>query len=769
MRTVFFGAIAFAAVSAAYGGMLDTAWHFDDDPAIREHLGVMNEDWGGWRGLLSGRGLVTATFVLCKRFGGVEDPLHFHVVDLALHLTVVVLLHAVLHLWFRLAGARFSPFWAAAGVLAYGLHPAASQGVIYAAQRGERLAGLLVLAALGAWGRGIETIARPGGRPVRAAAWLAASVAAWRFSLGAKETAVVLPVLMALAVVAWSRAPGSLLAGIPRRWAAGALAIHALVCAALAVRPPTAVTAAAVTAVGAAVILRLARTPSAAAAERKRRLFAAAVGGAFLLQVWALQDVEGQLTRNQDVLADRSGTRRFEGDAARRRSRGPLEALEDMTWRNEYFLTQARVLTRYAAILAWPNHLNVDYDMRAVVTLADAPDVVFLWLAWAAAGFWAVAALCRAGGAVAWGVLWALVGLAPTSSLLRLADLIFEHRLYLPAMGLAWIVCAAGTRVEAAWTARGRSFAVARGAGAARGLGLAALVLLGGFTAARVSVWRDGRTLYADSVRKAPRGFRQRTNLGLGFQERHDLARAERQQLLSVRLFPSGMLWVEPFGNLGNLYFLKGDLDRARRCYETVLSMNGDYKARVMLARVHTARAAVAVARGEEVLGRDELETALAHILQAYRANPRDLRLVDEIEAVLALAVPDPAARAEAFHLRMQALEKAFACHAEGARLARAGRPREAVERLSTALDLFPPLGEAYAERGRVLMDAAGDAAAAARDFEAALSFPPCAPDVYTRLEALYRQRGDAAAAEAVRRRRDRDLPHLRYPREWNP
>ncbi len=742
------------AVCGVYGGILPTGWHFDDDKAVRENLGVLNDDWGGARGFLFGRGTVTASYVLCKQFAA-DSPVVYHAMDLALHAGCAIGLLALLRAWCAARGTALSPFWAAVAVLFWAIHPAQSQGVVYIAQRYERMCLLFYVLTLFGFLKGLLAVSASPERRQAAAAWFALSLLAWRLALGSKENAVTLPLAALLVLVSLARGPAPVLAGVTARRAGAVLALHAALCLALFAVPPSGVLG--VLAAGgilAASARVRARDPEGTPAGAGRRRFAAAAAWVAVLQVATHLDVRNQLEQNLDVLASAQGERSFHGDRGRRETRGFLDALGDQTVRNEYFLTQARVIARYVSLAVLPNRLNVDYDWQPVWTLADAPDVVLLWILWGGLLAWGGIALSRSGSPVGFGVLWYLVALAPTASLFRLADLVFEHRIYLPSAGLVWLVAAAAP-------------ALSRAAGAAaRPLAVSALAILGVFTIHRVQDWTDDLTLYSDSVRKAPTGFRQRTNLGLGHEHRKDYVRAEREHLMSVRMF-KGFLWVEPFGNLGNVYLATGQLEKARRCYETVLHMSGDYKARVMLAHLYARMGDAAASRGEGDAARDAYQGALAHAMLALRANPRDTRIHPVVEVLLSAASPPGSDLTTLFRMRMEAIEEAHRQHAEGKALARQGRAGEAIARFDAAIALFLPVGMFHADRGRLKADALGDVDGAIADMEMALQFPPCDQEMFKRLAEFYKRKGEPERARALGARFKESFPHLFYPREW--
>src|SRR2546425_2959152 len=95
-----------------------------------------------------------------------------------------------------------------------------------------------------------------------------------------------------------------------------------------------------------------------------------------------------------------------------------------------YFLTQSRVILRYIRLLVFPSGLNLDYDFPISASLLE-PGTLFSLLALLVLIF------------VGWrwrntqqiycfSIFWFFLTLSPTSSIIPLPDVIFEHRVYLP-------------------------------------------------------------------------------------------------------------------------------------------------------------------------------------------------------------------------------------------------------------------------------------------------------------------------------------------------
>ena len=159
-------------------------------------------------------------------------------------------------------------------------------------------------------------------------------------------------------------------------------------------------------------------------------------------------------------------------------------------WR--YFLTQGRAWARYTRLFFLPVGLTVDTDWKALEhwydprVLGGFAFVVMLLLL--------IRYLSQRNDLrpVAFGLSWFAIALLPTSSLYPLAEVVNEHRVFLPYMGLA---LATVFWLDKALQHHRRVFAV---------VVLAAIIGLGAGTMARNKVWATEETLWKDAASKSP-------------------------------------------------------------------------------------------------------------------------------------------------------------------------------------------------------------------------------------------------------------------------
>jgi tetratricopeptide (TPR) repeat protein len=158
--------------------------------------------------------------------------------------------------------------------------------------------------------------------------------------------------------------------------------------------------------------------------------------------------------------------------------------------------------------------------------------------------------------------LWFFINLAPTSSFIPIADLAFEHRMYL---ALAALTCGGVLAVHAAL----RRLPVRPPAWIPRAVAFGALALYGSATVARNEDYASELLMTAKNVSVRPLHARAHNNFGrrLAMAGKHDAACVEFRRAIALK--PSyGMAYL----NLGQALSLRnspGDLESARAAFQT--------------------------------------------------------------------------------------------------------------------------------------------------------------------------------------------------------
>lgn len=291
----------------------------------------------------------------------------------------------------------------------------------------------------------------------------------------------------------------------------------------------------------------------------------------------------------------------------------------------DYLLTQFEVIWQYFRLLLWPAGQNLDHAWP----VAKAPGDAGVWLG-AAALACLLAALWRFRKRyplALFGMLFLLVLLAPTSSIVPIDDAMAERRLYLGSPGVAMIA--------AEFLRRLRPSAILSGAAAV-------LIVLGGLTWKRAELYTAAIPMWEDSVSSNPNNSRAWFHLGFAYYEQGRCADATQayEKAASTAPAPDYRLLVnwatalecsgrmqeaiarireadnlehraQGLAILGRIYAKQGRLDDALEVLNDAL-------------RIDPSEENVLVFRGNVYLLRNQPAEALADYEQALRLSPSD-------------------------------------------------------------------------------------------------------------------------------------------------
>ena len=187
---------------------------------------------------------------------------------------------------------------------------------------------------------------------------------------------------------------------------------------------------------------------------------------------------------------------------------------------HNYLITQPYVALLYFKTFFWPTDLSADYDLNPFTATGDPrfwAGVVFVVLV----TICAIAALCsKKTRVIGFGLFWYLIALLPTS-LFPLAEVMNDHRTFLPYIGL---VIALGGLISILFQARTAQRAIAR---IALSFAILLILVVNGFaTFQRNEVWKNEETLWLDVAEKSPRNSRGLMNYGLTLMAKGDFSGA---------------------------------------------------------------------------------------------------------------------------------------------------------------------------------------------------------------------------------------------------
>ncbi len=431
----------------------------------------------------------------------------------------------------------------------------------------------------------------------------------------------------------------------------------------------------------------------------------------------------------------------------------------------EYARSQPGVILHYLRLTIWPQGQCLDYGWPAEtrwLTGILLPSLLVVGL------FCASVIACLSGRRAGFLGLAFFLILAPTSSIVPLQDLCFEHRMYLPSACAAAVLAWGGYELL-----RRLPMRFARVACVATVLGL--VLVLGALTISRNRVYHSSIAMWTDVVEKS-RSYRKphswaralsnlgdalldagrveegvevlqqalalnpdmaeiHGNLARGLMKLDDLAAARQHCEEAVRRDPQGARFRQ---QLGLVAAQEGHGDEAERHFRTALQLNPDdpvIQVNLGQCLADQQRLDEAIACFEAVLGRD------AHSLDARQRLATALASVGRMdEAVLharELALRSPADARPHLLLGLIELQRK--------------NERAAVEHLRRAVELDARHAAAWLQLGNALRRL-GDAAEAARCYETAVRMDGALAEAHNNLGGILAEDHPSRAADCFAR-----------------
>lgn len=248
------------------------------------------------------------------------------------------------------------------------------------------------------------------------------------------------------------------------------------------------------------------------------------------------------------------------------------ERVTDPTTVGEYARTQFSVVVHYLRLSVWPDRLCLDYQWPvAELTWGLLPPI-------ACVSFLLVSVLWALRRWPRWGFLgaWFFLVLAPTSSIIPIPDLAFEHRMYLPLAPLA-ISVVLGFHLAARSLVKKKPYLRPLAKWASIGLAAGLAAVLGILTYLRNEDYGSALSIYQDTVAKAPNNYRAHNNLGRALELEGRLEEAAVHFVRALEINPELENDLpETKYNIALMMIRLGRTDEAVRRLEEVLKTRGD-------------------------------------------------------------------------------------------------------------------------------------------------------------------------------------------------
>jgi tetratricopeptide (TPR) repeat protein len=358
--------------------------------------------------------------------------------------------------------------------------------------------------------------------------------------------------------------------------------------------------------------------------------------------------------------------------------------LQTTASRWEYLITEFTVIVTYLRLLFIPVHQNLDYDYPLFESFFT-PEVVFSFLLLAlifGTGVYLVYRDRRSPGAgrlVAFGIFWFFITLSVESSIIPIADVIFEHRLYLPSVGF-FLACTSAIfwgvdRLRGRWAKMEQAVMIALAA---------TVVVFAGLTYARNIVWQSEESLWKDVIRNSPMKARGYNGLGLAYFNRGLYDRAIEAFASAISLHPA---YGVAYNNIGNAYFRNGLYDRAIEAQTKAIALEPDNA----IFRDNRGLSFSAIGAYDRAI--DDFTKAIA-LDPSYAKSYHNLGFVYHSKGLYRQAIEE--------YTRAIALDPGNAVFLSnrGSAYAANGEYERAIEDQTTAIALNPDFAAAYNGRG---------------------------------------------------------------------
>ena len=221
-----------------------------------------------------------------------------------------------------------------------------------------------------------------------------------------------------------------------------------------------------------------------------------------------------------------------------------------------YFMTEVKAFySYYLKLLLLPINFNINPDFPFSPSLWQTICLLMLTLF----GLFYLVKYSKKLPLLIFSILWILVTLSPTSSIVPLSDLVAEHRIYLPSLG--FFIAISLVIVEPKRLSEMLKIVSV----------LTILIVFSILTVQRNSVWNNEISLWEDAVKKSPHHVRSYLNVGRSYYFERMLEKAvtayEKANNIDTFYFQSHY-------NLGTIYYEWENLDKAAKEFSIALRLN---------------------------------------------------------------------------------------------------------------------------------------------------------------------------------------------------
>tara|TARA_B110000438_G_scaffold71092_1_gene71290 strand:+ start:1748 stop:3823 length:2076 start_codon:yes stop_codon:yes gene_type:complete len=252
------------------------------------------------------------------------------------------------------------------------------------------------------------------------------------------------------------------------------------------------------------------------------------------------------------------------------------------TW--EYFLTQLGVIPfEYLRKMLFPFNLTIEpafqviRDWKSIVLISGIFILGILSFGWIKLS--SSQRRSKKYSFEAFGIIWILITLSPSSSFIPLLDVSAEHRVYLPLVGFSIVSASLLIRLQIfiQQSIKNNTQSICNSEKILSMSGIFIFLILASLligTRERNKVWKDEVSLWSDAKLKAPFVSRPYNNLGEAYDKLGNYNMAIAEFEAALRLAPN---YFYALSNLGNIYGKKKEYARSILYTKKALQQKIDY------------------------------------------------------------------------------------------------------------------------------------------------------------------------------------------------
>jgi len=415
------------------------------------------------------------------------------------------------------------------------------------------------------------------------------------------------------------------------------------------------------------------------------------------------------------------------------------------------FLTVGKILVYYLKIIFMPVVLNADYSYNAFpLSEGIFEPSTFVSLVILGVIFYLIYRLLTREKLIAFGLLWFFVTILPVCQIFPHHELLAEHYLYLPVVGISLLIGHGMSGVMGGYRFR-RWFI---------GMFVLVIVIFGVRVVDRNQDWKDGFTLWSKTGRTAPNCARALDNLGVEYYNLKRYGEAIPYHERASRLKPD---YAIAYYNLGNAYNQSSLCDKAIAAYQDSIRLKPDniraynnlgvaykncklyeeaFDIYLKILEREPDNQSANTNMGALLNGLRRFNLALRYCEKAVALNPTSVEALQNLGVTLSgLGLYDRA---------FSVLQSALSINPDNANIhvnlgslyRRINNDKKAAEEYQRALQLSPKSAEALNNMG-VIYNAQGLYDQAIDAYQQALSLSPRDARIYCNLGVVYTQKGD--------------------------